>query len=103
MTVREIQAFLAELYAVEVSPDLISSVTEAVVTEAAAWQQRPLEAMNPVVFFDASASRFAMRPRCGVRRCTSRSPWGIRFPTVVASRVAAGDPVLRVPARAQNF
>jgi len=53
MTVREIQAFLAEMYAVEVSPDLISSVTDSVIAEAAAWQQRPLEAMYPAVFFDA--------------------------------------------------
>ena len=53
MTVREIQAFLAEMYAVEVSPDLISSVTDSVVAEVTAWQQRPLESMYPVVFFDA--------------------------------------------------
>ena len=53
MTVREIQAFLAEMYAVEVSPDLISSVTDAVMSEVTAWQARPLEAMYPVVFFDA--------------------------------------------------
>jgi putative transposase len=53
MTVREIQAFLAEMYAVEVSPDLISSVTDAVVTEVTEWQTRPLEPLYPVVFFDA--------------------------------------------------
>ncbi len=53
MTVREIQGFLAEMYAVEVSPDLISTVTDAVVTEITAWQSRPLEPMYPVVFFDA--------------------------------------------------
>mgnify|MGYP003377853682 FL=1 len=53
MTVREIQAFLAEMYAVEVSPELISSVTDAVMSEVTAWQARPLEAMYPVVFFDA--------------------------------------------------
>ena len=53
MTVREIQGFLAEMYAIEVSPDLISTVTDAVVTEVAAWQSRPLEPMYPVVFFDA--------------------------------------------------
>jgi putative transposase len=53
LTVREIQAFLAELYAVEVSPDLISTVTDAVVAEVTAWQGRPLEPMYPVVFFDA--------------------------------------------------
>ena len=53
MTVREIQAFLAEMYAVEVSPDLISTVTDAVLEEVTAWQARPLEPMYPVVFFDA--------------------------------------------------
>src|SRR5687768_56093 len=53
MTVREIQGFLADMYAVEVSPDLISTVTDAVVAEVSAWQARPLEPMYPVVFFDA--------------------------------------------------
>ena len=53
MTVREIQGFLGEMYAVEVSPDFISSVTDAVMAEVSAWQARPLESMYPVVFFDA--------------------------------------------------
>ena len=53
MTVREIQAFLAEMYAVEVSADFISTVTDAVQAEVMAWQQRALEPMYPVVFFDA--------------------------------------------------
>jgi transposase-like protein len=53
MTVREIQAFLKEMYAVDVSPDLISAVTDAVVAEVTAWQSRPLEQMYPVVVFDA--------------------------------------------------
>jgi putative transposase len=53
MSVREIQKFLAEMYAVDVSPDLISRVTDAVVEEVTAWQSRPLETMYPVVFFDA--------------------------------------------------
>ncbi len=53
MTVREIQAFLLEMYATEVSPDFISSVTDAVLAEVTAWQSRPLEVMYPVVFFDA--------------------------------------------------
>ena len=53
LTVREIQAFLAEMYAVDVSPDLISTVTDGVVAEVTAWQARPLEPMYPVVFFDA--------------------------------------------------
>lgn len=49
MTVREIQAFLSEMYAVDVSPDLISSVTDAVMSEVGMWQSRPLEQMYPVV------------------------------------------------------
>jgi putative transposase len=53
MSVREIQKFLAEMYAVDVSPDLISRVTDAVVEEVTAWQSRPLEPVYPVVFFDA--------------------------------------------------
>ena len=53
MTMREIQGFLLESYGVEVSAEFISSVTEAVMAEVTAWQSRPLEAMYPVVFFDA--------------------------------------------------
>ena len=53
MTVREIQAFLQEQYGTEVSPELISSVTDEVMADVTAWQSRPLEPMYPVVFFDA--------------------------------------------------
>ena len=53
LTVREIQAFLSEMYATDVSPDLISAVTDAVSAEVTAWQSRPLEPMYPVIFFDA--------------------------------------------------
>jgi putative transposase len=53
LTVREIQGHLAELYGVDVSPDLISAVTDAVLDEIAEWQNRPLEAVYPLVFFDA--------------------------------------------------
>jgi len=53
LTVREIQAYLADMYATEVSPALISTVTDAVAEEVTAWQSRPLEPMYPVVFFDA--------------------------------------------------
>ena len=53
MTVREIQGFLLDMYAVEVSPDLISTVTDGILAEVTAWQSRPLETMYPVVFFDA--------------------------------------------------
>jgi transposase-like protein len=53
MTIREIQGFLAEQYGTEVSPEFISSVTDAVMAEVTAWQSRPLEPLYPVVFFDA--------------------------------------------------
>jgi len=53
MTVREIQGHLSELYGVDVSPDLISRVTDAVLDEVRAWQSRPLDPVYPVVFFDA--------------------------------------------------
>jgi putative transposase len=53
MTVREIQGYLEEMYGVLVSPDLISQVTDAVMEEVREWQNRPLERLYPVVFFDA--------------------------------------------------
>ena len=53
MTVREIQGHLEDIYAVEVSPDLISSVTDSVLEEVKAWQNRPLDAVYPIVFMDA--------------------------------------------------
>jgi putative transposase len=53
MTTREIQAHLEEIYQVEVSPALISSVTDAVIEEVKAWQMRPLEALYPILYLDA--------------------------------------------------
>ena len=53
MSVRDIQAHLREIYGADVSPDLISRVTDAVLDEVKEWQSRPLEATYPVVFFDA--------------------------------------------------
>jgi putative transposase len=53
MTVREIQAHLEEIYSVEVSPDLISSVTDAVIDQVRAWQARPLDALYPILYLDA--------------------------------------------------
>src|SRR5690349_17799556 len=52
MTVREIQEHLEELYQVDVAPSFISAVTDEVLDEVTAWQQRPLEACYAVVFFD---------------------------------------------------
>jgi putative transposase len=53
MTTREIQGHLEEIYQVEVSPTLISNVTEAVMEEVKAWQSRPLDAIYPIVYLDA--------------------------------------------------
>ncbi len=53
MTTREIQGHLKELYGVEVSPALISAVTDAVMEDVRAWQARPLEAVYPIVYLDA--------------------------------------------------
>ncbi len=52
MTVREIQSHLEEMYGTEVSPTLISSVTDAVIDEVKAWQSRPLDAIYPIVYLD---------------------------------------------------
>src|ERR671910_2240385 len=53
MSVREIQGHLRDLYGIEVSPDLVSAVTDAVLEEITEWQNRPLEALYPLVLFDA--------------------------------------------------
>ena len=53
MSTREITGHLRDLYGIDVSPDLISTVTDAVLDEITAWQQRPLDPVYPLVFFDA--------------------------------------------------
>jgi transposase-like protein len=53
LSVREIQGHLQELYGIEVSPDLISRVTDAVLEDVREWQNRPLDPVYPVIFFDA--------------------------------------------------
>ncbi|TBV80648.1 MAG: hypothetical protein EYX74_04960 [Desulfobulbaceae bacterium] len=53
MTTREIQGHLEEIYGVDVSSSLISSVTETVAEEVKIWQNRPLEALYPIVYMDA--------------------------------------------------
>jgi len=54
MTTRDIQAHLEEIYGVEVSPNLISNVTDSVINEVKEWQNRPLEEIYPVVYLDAT-------------------------------------------------
>src|SRR5262249_58824123 len=53
MTTRDIRAHLREMYDVDVSPDLVSRVTDAVIDELADWQARPLDPVFPVIFIDA--------------------------------------------------
>jgi len=53
MSTREIVGHLRDLYGIDASPDLVSTVTDAVLEEIAAWQMRPLEPVYPLVFFDA--------------------------------------------------
>jgi putative transposase len=53
LSTRDIQAHVRELYGIEVSPDLVSAVTDSVIDEVTAWQARPLEATYAIVFFDA--------------------------------------------------
>lgn len=53
MSVRDIRGHLEELYGTEISPSLISDVTDSVVDEVSAWQNRPLDAVWPIVYLDA--------------------------------------------------
>jgi putative transposase len=53
MTTRDIQAHLQDIYGVEVSADLVSTVTDGIMEEVKEWQNRPLEALYPIVYFDA--------------------------------------------------
>ncbi|MDH6152333.1 transposase-like protein [Paraburkholderia sp. WSM4179] len=76
MSVREIQAHLLGLYGLEVSPDLISTVTDEVLAEVEQWQQRPLEAMYPIVYFDAL--RLKIRDEGTVRNKAVYLALGIR-------------------------
>lgn len=65
MSTREIVSHLRDLYGVDVSPDLISAVTDAVLDEVAGWQARPLEAVYPLVFFDALRVKIRDDPKGG--------------------------------------
>ncbi len=73
MSAREIVGHLRELYGIEVSPDLVSAVTDAVLEEIATWQARPLEPVYPLVFFDALRVKVRDEGIVRKRPCTSRS------------------------------
>ena len=67
MTTRDIRAHLREMYDVDVSADLISRVSDAVLEELAEWQSRPLDRVYPVLFIDALVRREALCYRVEVR------------------------------------
>ncbi len=76
MSVREIQGHLLELYGLQVSPDLISTITDEVLAEVEQWQQRPLEATYAIVYFDAL--RLKIRDEGTVRNKAVYLALGIR-------------------------
>lgn len=75
MTVRDIRAHLEEMYGVEVSPDLISRVTDGVMDELRAWQNRPLEPVYCIVYLDALMVK--IRTKAGVQNCAVYMAVGI--------------------------
>src|SRR5579864_378893 len=77
MTTREIQGHLQEIYGIEVSPTLISNVTDTVVEEVKQWQNRPLEELYPIVYLDAVKVRDeGAHPEQGDPRGAGREPGG---------------------------
>ena len=95
LTVREIRGYLSESYGTEVSPDLISTVTDSVLAEVTDWQARPLETVYPVVFFDALRVKVrednmvrnkAVYLALGVRRDGSREILGLWIETTEGAK-----------------
>ena len=72
LSVREIRGHFEEIYGIEVSPDLISAVTDAVLDEVAEWQNRPLDAVFPIIFFDA------IRVKIAEIKCTTEPAFWVR-------------------------
>src|SRR5580658_684098 len=95
LTAREIQGYLLETYGSEVSPQLISTVTDGVLAEVTAWQGRPLESVYPVVFFDALRVKIredaivrnkAVYVALGVRRDGTREILGLWIETTEGAK-----------------
>jgi hypothetical protein len=78
MSVRDIQAHLAEIYGTEISPDLISRVTDAVVDEVQTWQARPLDSVWPIVFLDALVIKVRDQGVVQNKSCLHRARHGRR-------------------------
>ena len=106
MSTRDIQAHLRELYGIEISPELVSAVTDAVLEEVAAWQARPLEPVYAIVFFDCL--RIKIRDEGAVKnkavylaigvRCSGHREvlgvGGVNYPDRPASTILAGSGVV---------
>jgi transposase-like protein len=69
MSVRDIEAHLQSLYGVEIGRDTISRVTDRVLEEIAAWRVRPLEAIYPIVYFDALMVKMTEDRSVKIRAC----------------------------------
>src|SRR5215210_672471 len=88
MTTRDISAHLAELYGVEIGRDTISTVTDAVLADVEAWRTWPLEAVYPIVYFDAlRVSAFAPSSTTSTP-CSTSSPRSTRLASSVVATVA---------------
>ena len=94
MSTREIVGHLRELYGIDVSPDLISAVTDAVLEEIATWQARPLEPVYPWSSSTRSGSRSATRAWSATRPATS--PWA-SAPTAARRSWVCGSSRPRAP------
>jgi putative transposase len=77
LTAREIQGHLQEIYGTEISPDLISRITDAVLEDAKAWQHRPLERFYPIVYLDALVVK--IREGHAVRNCACYVALGVNL------------------------
>lgn len=91
MTVRDIRAHLEELYGVDVSPDLISRVTDAVYDELETWRNRPLDPVYPILYIDA----LTVKIRDGIVAKPARLPCGRCRPRRPQTRAGPVDRRLR--------
>ena len=72
MSTRDIEAHLKDMYKVDVSPGLVSQVTEEVQDEVRSWQNRPLEPLYPILFLDALRVSMRVNGHVQNRAVTSR-------------------------------
>lgn len=78
LTTRDIEAFVSDLYGVTLSPDYVSTVTDRILEDVQKWQNRPLEAVYQVAFFDAvRVKNMAVHLGIGVRNDGTREVLGL--------------------------